>query len=425
VSRRQFNLSALFTWRSAISTPESGLSATEHHVLLTLSLHMNELGSSCYPGVERLVEETCGRSSSTIRTALERADKLGWIVREIRRGRNRTNNYEALIPAWYESHRVSYENRRSAAVIEDSIEDRRAAALEAARIALGLPDDAFKDRVRLTKNRRGAAVSPEGVTAGARQKNHRQAEQKPPRSGGKDVSEGASEGATQQQVHREEELPGEPAAAEPVVVEREVIEVVGSMRGADSESPKRIATLAYGLPRSLFLDAVEIVRRRKPENPCGLLTHLLKLARAERDAQLQEAFMASVASKIAVTPVPWSAESLRRDDPVRYVQMLAELVDDDALTAAVGELHPDRMPELLDIARAVRAGDVAAADRETPEQARRRWVGIKAASDLPLDEIHRVVDEWGDADDIERAELHEFADTVRYEISGAATEEAA
>ena len=51
-------LSALFTWRSAIC--ESGLPPTARHVALTLSLHMNERGGSAFPGATLLATDGAG-----------------------------------------------------------------------------------------------------------------------------------------------------------------------------------------------------------------------------------------------------------------------------------------------------------------------------------------------------------------------------
>jgi len=70
--------SVAWTWRHAII--KSGLPATTRHVLLTVSMHMNELGEGCYPTVEMLVEET-GLSKRAVLTHLQAAIDAGWLVR--------------------------------------------------------------------------------------------------------------------------------------------------------------------------------------------------------------------------------------------------------------------------------------------------------------------------------------------------------
>lgn len=90
-------LSHLFTWRSAVASGDSGLTATQRHVALTLSLHMSEKGDSCFPSMGRLVEET-GLGLSTIRDALRRLAESGWLEREVSHRRGRTNRYRARVP---------------------------------------------------------------------------------------------------------------------------------------------------------------------------------------------------------------------------------------------------------------------------------------------------------------------------------------
>lgn len=89
------NLKPLFTWRSAIV--ESNLKPTTRHVLLTLSLHMNERGGSCFPSVETLARET-DLNRATIIRQLQIAETDGWLVVERSAGRT-SNRYEAAIPS--------------------------------------------------------------------------------------------------------------------------------------------------------------------------------------------------------------------------------------------------------------------------------------------------------------------------------------
>lgn len=84
----------LFTWRGAVC--DSGLPPTCRHVLLTLSLHMNERGGSCFPSVARLCSET-GLGRSTVIRQLQLARDNGWLVVNQSPGRT-TNQYKAEVP---------------------------------------------------------------------------------------------------------------------------------------------------------------------------------------------------------------------------------------------------------------------------------------------------------------------------------------
>lgn len=176
MSRRDPMFKPLFTWRSAISTPDSRLTPTEHHVLLTLSLHMNELGASCYPSIETLAWETCGRSASTIREALAHADELGWLNRHIRGGRRRANEYEALIPGWYET-------RRDAAPLLSTSDSRRAAAIEAATAAHRPSNVPIPERREDDQTHRSPAGNSAPKPAAPTHETHRRDSENPPHSG--------------------------------------------------------------------------------------------------------------------------------------------------------------------------------------------------------------------------------------------------
>lgn len=92
-------LAPLFTWRSAVC--ESDLPPTARHVALTLSLYMNERGSSAFPGATRLARDT-GLHESTVRAQLRDLCDAGWLEQTERGGqrgeRRRANAYEARIP---------------------------------------------------------------------------------------------------------------------------------------------------------------------------------------------------------------------------------------------------------------------------------------------------------------------------------------
>lgn len=92
------HLRPLFTWRSAIV--ESDLPPVTRHVALTLSLHMNERGGSCFPSHPTLAAET-GYHIDTVRTHLAKLAADGWLVRVVNRrgsGRGTRVEYEASVP---------------------------------------------------------------------------------------------------------------------------------------------------------------------------------------------------------------------------------------------------------------------------------------------------------------------------------------
>jgi hypothetical protein len=404
-------MSALFTWRSAVSSPESGLTPTEHQVALTLSLHMNELGESCFPSIDpTLHEETCGRSAATIRDAINQLVELGWLHRQARVGRGRSNEYEALIPAWYETHRRE-------ADFEAPVALRRAAAIAAATAA--------HTAARGTSETPPAATENRLTEAGNSQVAHRSGSGNPPESVAKttgDRRRGRQEGVNESdssrttsdssvsegRVERED-----PAAAEPAR-DVEVRELVLGLPGADGDSPARIIPIAHGLPRRVFLEAVETVRARRAANPCGLLTHLLRIAAAERaaviSAQLAREIVGGARSYV---PAPWSIDVLRREDPYRYTAIIAKTLADEG---ALRELFRDRddLDAIVAHWQAARNGVVAAEPIGTPTVERRRWVERNARDrGFPLAEIEAVIQGWDDVDDVERQELHDLARQLR------------
>lgn len=99
-------LRPLFTWRSIIASEHGPKGPTTRHVLLTLGLHMNEKGSSCFPSTKTLTRET-GLSERCVCTHLERAINNGWLTRELGRfggQRWRRNAYQATVPIAVKRH---------------------------------------------------------------------------------------------------------------------------------------------------------------------------------------------------------------------------------------------------------------------------------------------------------------------------------
>lgn len=91
-------LRPLFSWRSAIT--HSDLRSTVRHVALTLSLHMNEAGGSCFPSLATLGRES-GLGEGAVRNALHELRESGYLhVEEHYRkdGGQTSNTYEATTP---------------------------------------------------------------------------------------------------------------------------------------------------------------------------------------------------------------------------------------------------------------------------------------------------------------------------------------
>ncbi len=222
----------------------------------------------------------------------------------------------------------------------------------------------------------------------------------------------------------DEQTFGDPAAAEAPATDREITQLVLALRGADAGSPARIIPLAFGLPRSTFVAAVETVCSRNASNPCGLLTHLLKITRAERTAALSAQLQASLGTiGRGYVPAPWTIDAVRAEEPERYVRLLAKSLDDDQIRESL-RAHAERMDGLLEIAARVRSGAEVAAERDTPEQARARWVDRHAVTDPPAD-VAAVINAWDDVDPIERQALHERVQQIQNEAAPAAESEAA
>lgn len=88
-------LSPLFTWRTAIT--ESELPQTRRLVALTLSLHMSEIGDSCWPSLKTLAEES-GLSKATVVVALQDLEAAGYLERQEGGGRGKPTLYTAQVP---------------------------------------------------------------------------------------------------------------------------------------------------------------------------------------------------------------------------------------------------------------------------------------------------------------------------------------
>ncbi len=90
----------LFGWRELVASKNGPESAITRHVLLTLSIHMNTNGGSCFPTTRSVAEQT-GLSERTVCTHLKIASKEGWLKKMALglTGKNwKRNEYQAVIP---------------------------------------------------------------------------------------------------------------------------------------------------------------------------------------------------------------------------------------------------------------------------------------------------------------------------------------
>jgi len=88
----------VWSWRQAIT--RSGLPSVTRHVLLNLSLYMNEHGEGCFPSMQRMADDT-GMSRRSIVNHIGRACEARWIRIEqhgLRGQRWRRNEYVPMFP---------------------------------------------------------------------------------------------------------------------------------------------------------------------------------------------------------------------------------------------------------------------------------------------------------------------------------------
>lgn len=95
--------SRAWSWRHAVTL--SNLTGECRHLLLTMSIFMNEEGGSCFPEIATLMERT-GKGKTWVHKYLNEAEKAGWLLREqvSRKKKNgdnrgwRRNEYQASWP---------------------------------------------------------------------------------------------------------------------------------------------------------------------------------------------------------------------------------------------------------------------------------------------------------------------------------------
>jgi hypothetical protein len=208
-------------------------------------------------------------------------------------------------------------------------------------------------------------------------------------------------------------------AAERPVSDAAVTEAVLSLPGADIGSPRVVIPEAHGLPAATFAGILEKVRERRGR--VGLLVDLLRIARAERTAALSAQLARELGQHAQVyVPAPWLLESLKRDDPERYVRAMA--ANPQFPIDLLGQVFDGRddAAVLVELARRVRAGVEPADPIGTPEQERRRWVEAHATDP----DVDRTIDAWDDVDPVEREELHELAERLLRESTTSESEAA-
>lgn len=100
---KQPTIRPLYSWRAAICA--SDLAPVARHVALTLSLHMSEVGDSCFPSQQTLAHET-GLCERAIRTHLRALENAGWLVMVRRGGRSGDGH------TWSSSYEATIANRK-------------------------------------------------------------------------------------------------------------------------------------------------------------------------------------------------------------------------------------------------------------------------------------------------------------------------
>lgn len=199
------------------------------------------------------------------------------------------------------------------------------------------------------------------------------------------------------------------AALDRPPTDREITEAVMSFPDSDTGSPNVVRAKLGNLPRSAFVAAIE--RTRKRRGGIGLLNTFIGIEHAERTALASAQLAAELGKKARpVHRAITTADALLRDDPTRYVRILAGGHRPMPAELMREVLHGrDDADELLALYDAVVAG-IEPADRlGTAAEERRRWVETHA--DHP--DVDVVIDSWADVDDVEREELHELADRLR------------
>lgn len=210
----------------------------------------------------------------------------------------------------------------------------------------------------------------------------------------------------------ESERLGDPAAEQRPATDRQVTDAVLAFPGADSGSPRVVIPIAHAVPRSTFEEVVEKARQRR--GGVGLLVDLLRLARAERTAALSAQLAAELGQHApAYVPAPWLMESLKRDDPRRYVRIMAATPGFPLELLREAFHDRDDVDGLVELAERVRAGAEPGDRIGTPADERTLWVETHATDP----DADAVIDAWDDVDPVERQELHELAERLRENTS--------
>lgn len=200
----------------------------------------------------------------------------------------------------------------------------------------------------------------------------------------------------------------------------EIVAAVRSFPDSDPGSPAVVRRFVGNLPVSVFASAVDRARRRR--GGIGLLVTFLRIAQAEQAAAWSAQLAEQLGQRVPVrVPPPFAIDVLKRENPERYVRLMAKSVRDADLVEVLAEFHDQaRVEALVELACRVRDGDVEADRVGSPRDEYARWVEDKATDPaFPLAEIATVIDGSGShLDDVDRQELHELAAATRERIMG-------
>jgi hypothetical protein len=185
VSERK-TISAVVTWRVALNSPLSRMSARAKHVGLSLANYMSEAGDHAFPSPETLHEDS-GMAESTIRSALVELQRGGWIVKTRQGGgRGKTNEWASTIPdSFWETVEllVGRETRRDAAAFRAARALARERSQSLHEAALATATAPSTEGPGSEETRRAPAGLADGKPAGGLSETRRERQVNPPDTG--------------------------------------------------------------------------------------------------------------------------------------------------------------------------------------------------------------------------------------------------
>jgi hypothetical protein len=158
-------MSVIWSWRNAILA--SKLPATTKHVLMVISVHMNDMGEGCYPSTKRIAE-LASLSERSVCTHIDEARKLGWIYSNIHGFNSQgwaRNEYRPAWPKGTEAGSVRSEKGTEPRAEGTEPDDRK--ALKDVQSIVSLNEHLSKNiPVKKTKAKKG--IEKNGTTRGQR-----------------------------------------------------------------------------------------------------------------------------------------------------------------------------------------------------------------------------------------------------------------